>query len=103
MLLENIRVFPRILCLTVRFDLVLTILESLSSYALQRSVSRRLIAAYQREKNAYVRSWIVHSLRWVLGDEVFFATMREVIDEYAGRSLSIAAFSANGSASTFIP
>ncbi len=40
----------------------LTAAKCLSSYALQRSVSQRLIAAYKREKNAYVRSWIIHSL-----------------------------------------
>jgi len=36
--------------------------KSLSGYALQRSVSQRLIAAYGREKRAVVRAWIVHSL-----------------------------------------
>jgi hypothetical protein len=36
--------------------------KSLSSYALQRSVSRHLITAYGREKNGFVRAWIVHSL-----------------------------------------
>lgn len=36
--------------------------KSLSGYALQRSVSQRLITAYGREKRAVVRVWIVHSL-----------------------------------------
>ena len=36
--------------------------KSLSGYALQHSVSQRLIAAYASEKRAVVRAWIVHSL-----------------------------------------
>ncbi len=36
--------------------------KSLSGYALQQSVSQRLINAYRREKTAFVRAWIVHSL-----------------------------------------
>lgn len=36
--------------------------KSLSSYALQSSVSQRLVTAYGREKIAFVRAWIVHSL-----------------------------------------
>jgi HEAT repeats len=36
--------------------------KSLSSYAAQQSVSQRLINAYGREKNGFVRAWIVHSL-----------------------------------------
>ncbi|MFH2006681.1 MAG: HEAT repeat domain-containing protein [bacterium] len=36
--------------------------KSLSNYALQRSVLRRLTQAYSQEQSAYVRAWIVHSL-----------------------------------------
>ncbi len=36
--------------------------KSLSSYALQQSVTQRLVNAYGVEKTAFVRAWIVHSL-----------------------------------------
>lgn len=36
--------------------------KSLATYSLQTSISRRLITSYGREKSAFVRGWIIHSL-----------------------------------------
>jgi len=75
--------------------------KSLSNYALQRSVVRRLVKAFGQEKSAFVRAWIVHSLHSPLPEAtraVLLALSKDpeaVVRARAAQRLNITHYSKN--------